>query len=398
MQKLPLYPIIIPDALLVGGHGLAGDQVQAHGGGAAVVAQRVLHLDERVLHVQAGVLGQRLGHHQQRVRVRRHAQLRAPLHLGGRVGLQVGRRRHLEGARPGHHRAVLQAVLHGAQAVAERVLHLGDRVLVGALDQDGAALRVGHVLHEGVLLLAQRGLPHLARVAQHVLGHVLHAVDRVAPAGERQPLHVAPLGPPDGHDALLGEHVQRERVDALLVDHHEALPRLAHRALELDHGLHLVVGELALGLHHALALLGAAVEEAGLHLRLLVLEGHVHGQDAAVLQLGGHVRVPRPVVQHHAPHEARVGGVAVGHVQNLHHVQVQRLPRRAHAQAGVGHRLRDAVRQLGLEFGAEGGAGDVHQELAVRVRGCHLETVQKCQHSVSCQIETLSDDSGMKTL
>src|SRR6056297_628431 len=96
------------------------------------------------------------------------------------------------------------------------------------LDEDGAAPGVADVLDEGVLLLPQRLLVHPPRPAQHVLAQVLHRVDGQAPTGQRQPLHVAALGPAQGQDPLLGEHVEGEGVDAFLVDHHEGLALLAH--------------------------------------------------------------------------------------------------------------------------------------------------------------------------
>lgn len=51
------------------------------------------------------------------------------------------------------------------------------------------------------------------------------------------------LCPPEGEDAFLGEHVEGEGVDALLVDHDERLAFLAHFPLEFDHLHHLQGGE-----------------------------------------------------------------------------------------------------------------------------------------------------------
>ena len=44
----------------------------------------------------------------------------------------------------------------------EPYLHLGERVLVGGLEQDGDGLRVAALLHEGELVLAQDVLVHKA--------------------------------------------------------------------------------------------------------------------------------------------------------------------------------------------------------------------------------------------
>ena len=69
-----------------------------------------------------------------------------------------GRSCHLEGAGAGHHAAILGGVLDGPDSVPDGVLDLHERVLVGALRQDGHGLLVGAVLHERVFVLAQHML------------------------------------------------------------------------------------------------------------------------------------------------------------------------------------------------------------------------------------------------
>jgi len=56
-----------------------------------------------------------------------------------------------------------------------------------------------------------------------LLTQVVDAVHGGAPAGQGQPLHVPPLGPPQGQYSLLGKGIQGERVHTLLVDHHKGL-------------------------------------------------------------------------------------------------------------------------------------------------------------------------------
>lgn len=143
------------------------------------------------------------------------------------------------------------------------------------LDEEGDGFGVLDFLDERVLFLAERVLVHEASVTKH--GRV-EVVDRVLgrPAtDELEPLHVATLGAPEGHDALLGEHVEREGVDALLVDEDKGLGLavaddvavrvelgVADELLELDDLADFGVGELALRLDELLALLGGGVEEA----------------------------------------------------------------------------------------------------------------------------------------
>lgn len=119
------------------------------------------------------------------------------------------------------------------------------------------------------------------------------------------PLHIAALGTSESDDALLRESVQRDRVNAFLIYHHEAVVRVlaaAHRALEFDQLLHTCVDELALGAHELLALLGRLVEKARRHLRLLVLHRHVARQNVRILHALLHVRMPSAVIENNAAH------------------------------------------------------------------------------------------------
>ena len=87
-------------------------------------------------------------------------------------------------------------------------------------------------------------------------------------ASEREPLHVPALGASQRDDVLAREHLERGRVDPLLVDENEGLSVLlcAHLPLQLDDFSHLLVGVSPLGLDQLIALLSAAVVEPGVHL------------------------------------------------------------------------------------------------------------------------------------
>lgn len=91
-------------------------------------------------------------------------------------------------------------------------------------DEDGARVRVLDVLHEGVLLLAQYVLIHQPRIAQHVRRQVVHRVYRLAPARQHQPLHVAPLRPPQAHD-LAAERTKHECKERVVWDQREVAVR-----------------------------------------------------------------------------------------------------------------------------------------------------------------------------
>lgn len=155
----------------------------------------------------------------------------------------------------------------------------------------------------------------------------------------------------------LGEHVERERIDAFLVDHDEAAVavRRAERVLEVDDLADLVVGELALGGHELVALLRGAVHERRVRLALLVLQRHVQDQNVAVPQRLRHVRVPGAVVQHQAFHQAAVQRVLRDHLHLLDHQDVQRLAGAFHREDRVGDHFGEVVRELGVNAEMKGG-------------------------------------------
>merc|ERR1711939_419185 len=114
-------------------------------------------------------------------------------------------------------------------------------------------MRVAAVLDKGVLLLSV----DMAGETEHALSEVVDGVDALTATSLAQALEIALLTAPEANDALFGEHVERERVDALLVDDDKGLAvAVAHLSLKLDDLPHLVVDELALALHQLFALIG----------------------------------------------------------------------------------------------------------------------------------------------
>ena len=260
MQHLPLDPIIVPYALYDWVKRLSRLQIDSDDvpvrlfllQDANVLSAFVrglhgwirayLELHNRVLDVEATICGERLGDDEQRLREGLHAHLDAALCALLHGAREVRGARDLERARAGEERLVLERVLDRAQAVAERVLGLLDRVWVGALDEERHALRVLDVLHERELLLAQRVLVHEPGPAEVLWGEVIDRVLRHTAAyklqteigsdqdanrwGERAgllPFHVTPFRATKGKDAVLGEDIETEGINAFLVDNYEAL-------------------------------------------------------------------------------------------------------------------------------------------------------------------------------
>jgi len=426
IQTLALHADVIPDSLVGGDHGIARLTIETHGKGTTALLPLVGKLQDTVLHVEARVFGQRLGNHQEGLRVCLHAQLGPALGGLGHLVAQMHGSGQLEGAATGDHGLVLDGILDGPQPVAETVLDLVDRVLVGSPQQEGAALGMATLLDEGELVLADGHLADLPGEAQLGGVHILDGVDGRPAAGQGQPLHVPSLGPAEAEDALLGEHVEGEGVDALLVDHDERLPLLAHRPLEVDDRAAPLVEPLALGLDELLPLLGVGVEEAGLDLGLLVLEGDVARHDVAVVEDLGHVGMAAAVVHDEAVDEARVGAHLLLHVHDLDALQVEGggegavhdlhvvvvavsalgLLLGGDALDGVHHGLGHLLGQLVVELGLERGGGDAPEQVAVLNRRLailaaadgDLELVEEFEGGIAGDVVSVRDDAGVQPL
>ena len=423
IQTLALHADVIPDSLVGGDHGIARLTIETHGKGTTALLPLVGKLQDAVLHVKARVFGQRLGNDQESLRVCFHAQLGPALGGLGHLVAQIHGSGQLEGTATGNHGLVLDGILDGPQPIAETVLDLVDRVLVGSPQQESAALGMAALLDEGELVLADGHLADLPGEANLGGVHILKGMDGRPAAGQGQPFHVPSLGPAEAEDALLGEQVEGERVDALLVDHDERLPLLAHRPLEVDDRAAPLVEPLALGLDELLPLLGVGVEEAGLDLGLLVLEGDVARHDVAVVEDLGHVGMAAAVVEDEAVDEARVGAHLLLHVHDLDALQVEGGGEGAvhdlhvvgvsalgvllggDALDGVHHGLGHLLGQLVVELGLERGGGDAPEQvavldgrLAVLAADGDLELVEEFEGGVAGDVVSVRDDAGVQPL
>jgi hypothetical protein len=167
-------------------------------------------------------------------------------------------------------------------------------------------------------------LVNLSGPPQHIRREVFDRVHGNTTTDQLQPLHVPSLRTSQRQNTVLGQHIQTQRVNSLLVDDDKSLGRIvtAHLLFQLHNLPQLLVYESPLALDELFALLGGGVEESGVDLGLLVLKGHVEDQDVGVLDMPRHVGVAGTVVQSKTPDQLRLGGGSVLHLHDLDHVQV----------------------------------------------------------------------------
>mmetsp|Transcript_21127 Transcript_21127/g.49467 ORF Transcript_21127/g.49467 Transcript_21127/m.49467 type:complete len:274 (-) Transcript_21127:786-1607(-) len=251
VEHLGLDVVVVIDALRLRIHCLPGHHVQPN---SQALDIGLLQLKEGVLRVKSRVHSKGLRDDEQCLSKCLHTQLGPTRHSLGKLN-EMRVAGNLKGASTGEKSLVLHSILDGTESVAASVLDLLNGVLVRALEQHCARQRVLGALHEGELVIAQSLLVHNVCPAEITRLQLVEGVDSHAAAGQGQTLHIAALGTTDTNDAFLGKHVQRQRVNTLLIDHHESLAGIAaHRALELDDLAHSVIRELPLCLHQLLTL------------------------------------------------------------------------------------------------------------------------------------------------
>ena len=128
--------------------------------------------------------------------------------------------------------------------------------------------------------------------------------------------------------------------------------------LEIDDLLDPEVDELVLRLCQSLPLLGGLVKECRVDLSLFVFEGHVAGEDVAVVGSLLHVRVAGSVVEDEALDQDRVEVLPVLHRHDLHHVQVNVF------LAG----LSDAVHRVHADLGQQ--VGGLNDKQKIKITPC----------------------------
>ena len=180
------------------------------------------------------------------------------------IALQVSGASNLESASAWHYALVDDCVVNASQSITDGICNLSNSMLVGSLDQQRNGLGILDLLHESVLFLSKRLLINKASITKAILSHVIDTVLGNTTTDELQALHVATLCAAQSKDAVLGENIQGQGVDALLVDNDEVLLAVGstNLLLQVDNLLELGVNEPSLTLDKLVALLGGRVEEA----------------------------------------------------------------------------------------------------------------------------------------
>ena len=203
---------------------------------------------------------------------------------------------------------VLEGVLDGSETITDSILGLGNGVVVGSLDEDGAGEWVLDTLDEGILVISERLLVDNPSPTQIRLLNIIDGVELFATAGERDTLTVSALSSSDTDNTSTSKDLKRRWVDTLLVDDNEILvSAVAEALLEFDDLVDAIISELSLRFNELLSLICVRPEESRVDLSLFVLERDIKAHDVAVLEARWQVRLTTTVIENETANKSGLG-------------------------------------------------------------------------------------------
>jgi len=310
------------------------------------------------------------------------------------VLVEVLRAGDLEGASSRKDSLVFDGVLDGAESIADSVTGLSDRVIVGALDKDGAGEGVLDTLNEGVLIFTKSLFVDDLGETHVFDAHVVDGVEELSSASEGDTFTIALFGATDTDDTSAGEDFKGRGVNTLLVDNDEVLVgTVADLLLELNDLVDFLVGECALGSDKFFTLVSVGPEEAGVDFGLLVFKRDVEAHDVAVFQAGGHIALATSVVKHETADKLALVGHLVLHVHELNHVKIN-LAFAGDGVNGVDNDFGEGVGECGGDLGVEGSAGDFEEEVTVDFL-LNLEGLKELEGLSLGELETINNNAGV---
>ena len=389
--------VVIPDLSLGCGKGLTSEDI--HSEGLFVFNMGLLDSDESVLGIETRVLGQSAGNHEKSISEGFDSELSfSGNFLSALVLHEVLAGGDLESAGTWDDSLVVNCVRDSSETIADSVLGLGDTVIVGSLNEDGAGEGVLDALNEGVLVVTERLLVDELGKSKVALLDIVDGVELLATTGERDTLSVSALGTADADDAVAGKDLKGRGVNTLLVDNDEVfVGTVTETFLEIDDLHDSIIGELSLGLDQLLSLVGVGPEEAGVDLGLFVLEGDVEAHDVAVLVAGGHVTLATTVVEDETANKLRLGRHLVLHVHDLDHVKVDSVVA-GNALNGIDDDFGEGVGDRRVNLRVQRSAGNVDEEITGQLLVGHLEGIEEAEALALGLLKTINDDTGVDTL
>ena len=102
----------------------------------------------------------------------------------------------------------MNGVGNSSETITDSISGLGNGVIIGSLDEDGAREGVLNTFDEGVLVFSEGLLVDNLGETQISLSHIVDRVELLTTAGEGNTLTISLLGAADTHDTSAGENFE----------------------------------------------------------------------------------------------------------------------------------------------------------------------------------------------
>jgi hypothetical protein len=232
------------------------------------------------------------------------------------------------------------------------------------------------------------------------------------------PFHITSFDASQGENAVLDEDIKGQGVNALLIKNHKFLLWIipTNLILQLHNLPQLGINKRPFTLHQLFPLLCSRIKEPRINLALLILQRHIHRQNVRIFDALGHIGVTGSVIEDETLDELGFRGHAVLHFHDFNHVEVDWFGGLVDREDCVDDRDGEVFGQEFGEFGCEGGARYLQQQISVN-GPFNLELFEELPkwlvyvlkvdwfgggadlHGLdSCDFEAFCDDAGMHAL
>mmetsp|Transcript_5436 Transcript_5436/g.13686 ORF Transcript_5436/g.13686 Transcript_5436/m.13686 type:complete len:423 (-) Transcript_5436:94-1362(-) len=293
---------------------------------------------------------------------------------------------------------VLDHVLDRTQTISDRILDLMQCVLVGTFHQQCTRERVFDLLYESELVLTQNMLVDQTGTTQVRLAQTLQRVDCSTTTSQSETFHVSALCTTKSHNTGTSQHIQRKRVDTLLVDYHETLSVGAELLLKIDDLLTESSDTTAftIGQHHTV--FGRLVFMNRVNFTLLVFQRNIARKNVGILGTLWHTGVTTAVIENKTSNQTSVEIGLVLHEHHLDHEQVDGLVTTTNGQNSINHQLGELLSQIGAQLCEQRGTAYTIQQLLVVCINFLLALLQGSVELWTCDCEAFCNGARVKTL
>mmetsp|Transcript_10387 Transcript_10387/g.11276 ORF Transcript_10387/g.11276 Transcript_10387/m.11276 type:complete len:354 (+) Transcript_10387:228-1289(+) len=218
VQKLLFHTVVIQNSFNFGGDRITGFNINTDG--ILGLLMFFNNSQKNVLGIETRIRGQSLRDDQQSVGESLNSQLDLSANFL-RVFQKGFSKSDFKSSSTWENSLIFDGVLDSSQTITDGFFGLGNTVLSGALNQQSARQGVLNSLNKGVFVFTQSLLVNFSGETKVRLFEIVNRVNSNTTTSFNQSFHISSLGSSQSHDVFLGEHIQRDWVNTLLVNDNE---------------------------------------------------------------------------------------------------------------------------------------------------------------------------------